>query len=78
MGCLWIIGLYYAWQVEKYKKKYDIQTYQEIVAFMDGKNLSDIEKAREEGKRIYQKIFMTVGAGIVGFVVTYLMMRILG
>lgn len=33
---LWIIGLYYAWQVEKYKKKYDIQTYQEIVAFMDG------------------------------------------
>ncbi|UTY39553.1 hypothetical protein NMU03_01580 [Allocoprobacillus halotolerans] len=70
--------MYYAWQVEKYKKKYDIQTYQEIVAFMDGKNLSDIEKAREEGKRIYQKIFMAVGAGIVGFIVTYLMMRILG
>lgn len=75
---LWIIGLYYAWQVEKYKKKYDIQTYQEIVAFMDGKNLSDIEKAREEGKRIYQKIFMAGGAGIVGFIVTYLMMGILG
>ena len=75
---LWIIGLYYAWQVEKYKKKYDIQTYQEVVAFMDGKNLSDIEKAREEGKRIYQKIFMAGGAGIVGFIVTYLMMGILG
>ena len=35
--------------VEREKKKFDIQTYQEIIAFTEGKSLSEIEKAREEG-----------------------------
>ena len=37
------VGLYYAIRVEKYKKKYDIQTFKEIVAFTEGKELSEIE-----------------------------------
>ena len=47
-------------RIEKYKKKYDIQTFREISAFIDGKNLSEIEKAREEGKRPYQKVLAAV------------------
>lgn len=45
-----------------------IQTYREIVAFSEGKTLSDIEKAREEGKRPYQSVMKVVLSGVVGFV----------
>ena len=43
---LFAIGMYYAIKIEKYKKKYDIQTYKEIVAFTEGKSISEIEKAK--------------------------------
>lgn len=65
-----VVGLYYALQVEKYKKKYDIQTYKEIIAFTEGQSLSDIEKAREEGKRPYQKVLIVSGFALLAFVLT--------
>ena len=37
-GILFIITMYWALKVEKLKKKNDIQTYKEIVAFTEGKN----------------------------------------
>ncbi len=73
---LWGFGMYFAVRIEKYKKKYDIQTYKEIVAFTDGKSLDEIEKAREEGKRPYQKVFLAVGSAtlvvIIAFIMTYI------
>ena len=35
---------------EKEKKRLNIQTYKEILSFMDGKQLDKINQAREEGK----------------------------
>lgn len=67
------IALYFALKVEKHKKKYDIQSYKEIIAFTEGKSLSDIEKAREEGKRPYQKILLAIGAGIITLIVAVIM-----
>lgn len=52
---LFAVGMYFAIRVEKHKNKFDIQTYKEIVAFTEGKTLDEIEKARESGKRPYQK-----------------------
>ena len=60
------VGLYYGFRIEKHKKKYDIQTFKEIDAFFEGKSLSEIEKARESGKRPYQKAL----AAIVGATLT--------
>ena len=67
------VGLYYALRVEKHKKKYDIQTYKEINAFLEGKSLDEIEKAREAGKRPYQKILLAMGAGCLALVVCVIM-----
>ncbi len=67
------VGILFALRVEKHKKKFDIQTYKEINAFMEGKILDEIEKAREEGKRPYQKILLAVGAGILALLVCGLM-----
>lgn len=64
------VGMYYALRIEKYKKKYNVQTYKEIIAFTEGQSLNDIEKAREEGKRPYQKILLMIGFALLAFIVT--------
>ena len=70
---IWVIlmaaTLYIAIMVEKKKKQFDIQTYREIIAFTEGERLDEIAKAREEGKRPYQKLLLAFGAGIVTLVI---------
>ena len=63
--------LIYALKVEKAKKDNDVYTYKEIVAFYNGEKLDSIEKAREEGKREYQKaIFLLIGA-LAGIIIAF-------
>jgi len=73
-----IVTIGYSIKVEKHKKQLDIQTYKEIVAFMEGKPLSEIEKARESGKRGYQKALLAVVAALVTLVVCGIMGWIFG
>lgn len=67
-------ALAWSFRVEKWKKKFDIQTYKEIVAFSEGRPLSEIEKAREEGKRPYQKALLAAGSGLLGVAVSLIML----
>lgn len=71
--CLFGVGMYFAVKVEKYKKKYDIQTYKEIVAFTEGKSLDEIEKAREEAKRPYQKVLLAAGSAMLVVIIALIM-----
>ncbi len=64
------ITLYFALRIERVKKLQDIHTYKEIVAFANGKKLDGIEKAREEGKRNYQKVILCLASGIIALAVT--------
>lgn len=63
------ITLYVAFRLEKMKKQFYIQTYREIVAFSEGMRLDDIAKAREEGKRPYQKLLLALGSGILTLII---------
>ncbi|MFZ2257089.1 MAG: helix-turn-helix transcriptional regulator [Clostridiaceae bacterium] len=72
-----VVSMYVAFLVEKKKKEFDIQTYKEIVAFTEGKNLDEISKAREEGKRIYQKVALALSAGIATLIMSFGMMYVL-
>ena len=72
-GVIAIVAVCYSLKVEKYKKKFDIQTYKEILAFMDGKNMDEPQKNQEYGKRPYQKILLAVGAGVLAVVVAVIM-----
>lgn len=67
------VGLYFAFRVEKHKKRYDIQTFKEISAFMEGKSMDEIEKARESGKRPYQKVLLAVGSAVLALAVCGIM-----
>lgn len=62
--------LFFGVRVEKAKKRYDMYTYREIVAFMNGETLDGIEKAREEGKRNYQKVILCLASGILALLFT--------
>lgn len=79
---IWIVilgaGSYVAMLVEREKKKFDMQTYREIIAFTEGKSLSEIEKAREEGKRPYQKVLLAAASGAAGVIVTMFFLWLLG
>lgn len=71
------VTFYYALLVEKQKKRYDVQTYKEIVAFTEGKRLDEIEKARESGKRPYQKLLLSLCTALFAFAVMVVMMWLL-
>lgn len=74
-----VVSMYVAFLAEKKKKEFDIHTYNEIVAFTEGKNLDEISKAREEGKRLYQKISLALFPAIVALMsslgIMYLLTR---
>lgn len=68
--CLLCMGIYTACKIESLKKQNDIQTYKEILAFMDGKHLTHDEAQQEIGKRNYQKFILALVAGVIALVVS--------
>ena len=76
----WIVvyaaAVYFAFKADKVKKENNLSTYKEIVAFMDGKRLDEIEEQQEIGKRPYQTILYMFGSAAIAFIVVYLMAKI--
>lgn len=71
-GIFFAITMYWALKVEKLKKKNDVQTYKEIVAFSEGKKLDEIQKMVESGTRPYQNILKVVISAVVTAAVCFL------
>lgn len=68
-------AVYFAFKAEKVKKENNLSTYKEIVAFMEGKRLDEIEEQQEIGKRPYQTVLYMFGSAAIAFIVTYLMAK---
>lgn len=64
-GVLMLVLIIVTYVVEKYKKRFDMQTYREILAFTEGRHLNELEKAQEKGKRPYQKILYALVTAII-------------
>ena len=56
--------------IEKFKKKNNIQTYKEIIAFTENKQLTYEETEQEKGKRNYQKIILASLSGVIMIIIT--------
>lgn len=74
---LFAITMYFVIRIEKYKKKYDIQTYKEIIAFTEGKSLNEIDKTKEEAKRPYQKGLLASGSAFLIVVIAIVITEII-
>ena len=73
-GCLAAVSMAMAVVVEKKKKQLNIQSYREIIAFMEGKHLDEIEAVKEAAKRPYQKTLAAIAYGTIALIVNLLML----
>ena len=74
----WAALLAVSFKVEALKKENDIQTYKEIVAFTEGKELTKDDKIAEKAKRPYQKILLAFGSGALALGIFILLELIFG
>lgn len=65
-GLLFGAALFFALRIERIKKQYDVQTYREVSAFLEGKTLDEIQQLRESGKRPYQNVIKALAGAAVG------------
>nr|WP_220468860.1 helix-turn-helix transcriptional regulator [Staphylococcus coagulans] len=65
---LWIISFYFSLKIERLKKKYDVQTYKEILDYM--------EKGQKRTKmhRNHTKYFIEKTVTVIGFVAVFLIL----
>ena len=75
-GVLCAIAVYFAFKTDKVKKENHLSTYKEIVAFMEGKRLDEIEEQQEIGKRPYQTVMYIFGSAAIAFIVVYMMAKL--
>ena len=65
-GVVWgalAVGVFLAWhRFEQIKSENDVQTYREVLAFVNGDTLDDIEKEKEAKKRRSLKILEIIAA----------------
>lgn len=67
------ITLFFACKTEQVKKENHISTYKEIVAFMEGKRLDELQKQQEIGKRPYQTFLKAFVSGLVGLIISIIL-----
>lgn len=72
-----IVVVYISILFEQKKKEYDIQTYKEMLAFVEEKELDKISRAKEEGKRLYQKIMLLILFMLITVWITIAYLKIL-
>ncbi len=73
-----LITIITAFEIEKIKSEYDIQTYKEIVSFYENKSLTHDEKKEEKAKVPYQKFLLTILSAIIAIIVFILLDVLIG
>ena len=68
-GGLFGVTIFFSYKTEQIKKDNDIHTYKEIMAFMEGKRLDELEQQQEKGKQPYQGFLMFLASGLITFLV---------
>ena len=71
------ISIWWSLRTQRFQKDHDIHTYKEIVAFVDGKRLDELEKNQEIGKRPYQYFLFVLAITVIALAVVLLLRRLL-
>jgi hypothetical protein len=71
-----IIMFYFAFKIEVIKKELNIQTYQEIVDFMDGKDINRDTLKQRKKRLVIENILKVVGGLIVSLLLAFIAMSL--
>ena len=79
ISCLiFAIAMFYSLRIENFKKQHNLRTYRQIVAYDQGRSLSEIEEAEERGKAPYQRIILPIlfglGIGAITLLISWLLL----
>lgn len=66
---IFIVTLITSVIAERFKKSNNVQTYKEIISFLENKNLTYEQQQQELGKRVYQKIVFAIGAAVIALII---------
>lgn len=69
-------GIYSSYRIDKIKKQHHLKTYQDIIAFQEGRQLTDIEKEKANKKHKWQMPLIVVLSGVISFTLAYLSMKL--
>lgn len=61
----WLVLMYFALRLEKFKKENKVQTYKEILAISKGETLDKVESIEEKAKYSYQKPLIVLAYTLV-------------
>ncbi|VTS26586.1 helix-turn-helix domain-containing protein [Streptococcus pseudoporcinus] len=61
----WLVVMYFALRIEKFKKENRVQTYKEILAISKGQTLNRVETIEEKAKYPYQNPLLVLGVTVV-------------
>lgn len=76
---LWLIWavvcIFWSVRMETQKMQHNVHTYKEIIAFLNGKRLDELEMQQEIGKRPYQHFLIVLAVALAGMVMVLLLRR---
>ena len=79
ISCLiFAIAMFYSLRIENFKKQHNLRTYRQLVAYDQGRSLSEIEEAEERGKAPYEGILIPIlfvlGIGAITLMISWLLL----
>ena len=79
ISCLiFAIAMFYSLRIENFKKQHNLRTYRQLVAYEQGRSLSEIEEAEERGKAPYEGILIPIlfvlGIGAITLLISWLLL----
>lgn len=69
-GVLFALAIIPATHIEYYKKKADVRTYREILAYMNGEDVTQLRKQRDSWRSHTQMALIVIGFGLVAGLLT--------
>lgn len=70
-----VVCIFWSVRMEKQKMQHNVHTYKEIIAFLNGKRLDELEMQQEIGKRPYQHFLIVLAVALAGMVMVLLLRR---
>lgn len=75
-GIFWAISMWYASKVEKFKKANNLKTFQEILAYMENKEIPHMDEDKRRNKESLEKIICIFVSSMVALILSLLLLII--